>query len=104
LTLYKIGKTKNIKNRLKSYNSNLASDLKIVREFETDNIDLVEKCVKILMKHAQYRKYKEIYEVNLEIIEKLMKQCDSNINLIKSITNKKLLNDKLYMYIPNNNE
>jgi hypothetical protein len=56
------------------------------------------------MKHAQYRKYKEIYEVNLEIIEKLMKQCDSNINLIKSITNKKLLNDKLYMYIPNNNE
>ena len=104
LTLYKIGKTKNIKNRLKSYNSNLANDLKIVREFETDNIDLVETCIKTLMKHAQYRKYKEIYEVNLEIIEKLMKQCDSNINLIKSITNKKLLNDKLYMYIPNNNE
>jgi len=104
LTLYKIGKTKNIKNRLKSYNSNLANDLKIVREFETDNIDLVEKCVKILMKHAQYRKYKEIYEVNLEIIEKLMKQCDSNINLIKSITNKKLSNEKLYLYIPNNNE
>jgi phage anti-repressor protein len=103
VTLYKIGKTKNIKNRLKGYNSNLANDLKIVREFETDNIDLVEKCVKILMKHAQYRKYKEIYEVDIDIIEKLMKQCDANINLIKSIATKNLSEKKLYLYIPNNN-
>jgi hypothetical protein len=54
------------------------------------------------MKHAQYRKYKEIYEVNLEIIEKFIKQCDSDINLIKDIVNKKTIQkDKLYMYIPN---
>lgn len=102
LTLYKIGKTKDIKNRLKTYNSPLANDLKIVYEYETTNIDLVEKCIKVLMKHAQYRKYKEIYEVNLEIIEKFIKQCDSDINLIKDIVNKKTIQkDKLYMYIPN---
>ena len=39
------------------------------------------------MKHAQYRKYKEIYQIDLNIIKKLIKQCDKNINLVKDYTN-----------------
>ena len=66
------------------------------------------------MKLAQYRKYKEIYQVNLDIIKKIIKDCDKKIidintvilksnkkkqsggNVIKEITN----DDRLFMLIP----
>ena len=79
LTLYKIGKTINSKTRFSSHNSPLANDLEVIFQYETENIDQVEKCIKSLMKKAQYRKYKEIYQVNLDIIKKAIKDCDNNI-------------------------
>jgi hypothetical protein len=59
------------------------------------------------MKKAQYRKYKEIYQVDLEIIKNLIKNCDAGIN--KEIENKNQKggnikkidkNEKLYLLIP----
>jgi phage anti-repressor protein len=99
LTLYKIGRTKNLKTRLNSHNSPLANDLKIIHEYETENIKQVETCIKSLMKHAQYRKYKEVFQIDLKIIKKLIKLCDSEINLVKKYV-KKQSNENLYMYIP----
>ena len=67
------------------------------------------------MKKAQYRKYKEIYQVNLDIIKKAIKDCDNNIseynkyifkynNKQKGGKLKNIINDKdiLYLLIPNN--
>jgi hypothetical protein len=34
------------------------------------------------MKNAQYRKYKEVYRVDLDIIKKIIKNCDIEINEI----------------------
>ena len=34
------------------------------------------------MKKAQYRKYKEVYRVDLDIIKKIIKNCDTEINEI----------------------
>lgn len=99
LTLYKIGRTKDLKNRLKSYNSSAANELKIIYEYETENIKEVETCVKTLMKNAQYRKYKEIFQIDIDIIEKLIKQCDDNINLVKEYV-KNQIGGNLFMYIP----
>ena len=115
LTLYKIGKTINSKTRFSSHNSPLANDLEVIFQYETENIDQVEKCIKSLMKKAQYRKYKEIYQVNLDIIKKAIKDCDNNIseynkyifkynNKQKGGKLKNIINDKdiLYLLIPNN--
>jgi len=65
------------------------------------------------MKAAKYRKYKEIYQVNINIIKKAIKDCDFKINEFnKSIIkyNKKQKggnikniidnNEVLYMLIP----
>jgi phage anti-repressor protein len=82
LTLYKIGKTINSKTRFSKHNSPMANDLEILFQYETDNIDQVELCVKAYMKKAQYRKYKEIYRVDLDIIKKTIKNCDVEINEI----------------------
>ena len=82
LTLYKIGKTINSKTRFSKHNSPLANDLEVLFQYETENIDQVESCVKALMKNAQYRKYKEVYRVDLDIIKKIIKNCDTEINEI----------------------
>ena len=89
LTLYKIGKTINSKTRFSSHNSPLVNDLEVLFQYETDNIDQVESCVKALMKKAQYRKYKEIYRVDLDIIKKTIKNCDTEINEINKEIEKK---------------
>lgn len=115
LTLYKIGKTINSKTRFSKHNSPLANDLEVLFQYETENIDQVESCIKAQMKKAQYRKYKEVYEVDLDIIKKSLKNCDTNINEInKEIMskNKKLkqkggelipqidITQRLYLLIP----
>ena len=82
LTLYKIGKTINSKTRFSKHNSPMANDLEVLFQYETDNIDQVELCIKAYMKKAQYRKYKEIYQVDLDIIKKTIKNCDTEINEI----------------------
>ena len=82
LTLYKIGKTINSKTRFSKHNSPMANDLEVLFQYETDNIDQVELCIKAYMKKAQYRKYKEVYRVDLDIIKKTIKNCDVEINKI----------------------
>ena len=99
LTLYKIGRANDLKIRLKSHNSPLANDLKVLYEYETENIKQVETCIKALMKNAQFRKYKEVYQIDINIIKKFIKQCDNNINLVKEYV-KNQTGGELFMYIP----
>jgi phage anti-repressor protein len=99
LTLYKIGRSKDLKTRLKSHNSPLANDLQVVYEYETENLKQVEDCIKALMKHAQYRKYKEVFQIDLKIIQKFIKQCDKSINIVKKYV-KNQDGGNLFMYIP----
>ena len=113
LTLYKIGKTINSKTRFSKHNSPMANDLEILFQYETENIDQVESCVKSLMKKAQYRKYKEIYRINLDILKKTIENCDAKINEINNLVNKNNKKQKggdiidnnmiLYLLIPNMN-
>ena len=67
------------------------------------------------MKKSKYRKYKEIYQVDLNIIKEIIKDCDINIKKYNDEiekSNKKIKNggkikqriddnDILYMLIPN---
>ena len=114
LTLYKLGKTINSRSRFNSHNSPMANDLEVLFIYETDNIDQVESCVKALMKKAQYRKYKEIYRIDLDILKNTIKDCDAKINEINININKKNKkqsggkltniidnNEILYLLIPN---
>ena len=62
----------------------MANDIDILFQYETDNIDQVESCVKALMKKSQYRKYKEVYQVDLDILRKTIVDCDKKINEINN--------------------
>jgi phage anti-repressor protein len=88
ITLYKIGKSKKLKTRLGNYNANKKDDIIPLYIYETDDIDAVEKCIKAFMKIYQYRKYKEVYQVNIDIIKHFINKCgdidgsEYNINLV----------------------
>lgn len=82
-SLYKIGKTKKLRNRLQNYNADKKDDIIPIYIYETDNIDAVEKCVKAFIKEYQYRKYKEVYQVNIDIIKKFINKCGDIVEIKK---------------------
>jgi hypothetical protein len=54
-------------------------------------------CLKALLKEYQYRKRKEFYQEDLDLIKKLLKKCD-NLTLIRKNTNKKTIENQLGGY------
>ena len=72
---YKIGKTTNLKKRLLSYNGDKKDDIIPLYVYETDDIDNVELCIKSYMKKYKYRKYKEVYKVDINLLKELINDC-----------------------------
>jgi phage anti-repressor protein len=76
IDLYKIGKTKKFKERIRTHNSSHIDNVDIVHIYETDYIDEVEKCLKNILSTKQYKKRKEFYEIDLDTLKELIKNCD----------------------------
>ena len=79
-TLYKLGKTKNLKNRLNTYNTGNANDVEPLFILPVNDIDSVESCVKKACKTHQYRKYKEVYEIDIDVLKDVMSECNDFVN------------------------
>jgi hypothetical protein len=99
-SLYKIGRTKNLKQRMNQHNSSNADNIDMLYTFEVDDVISIEKCMKLVMKEYQYRKYKEVYQVNINIIKKVIKDCKKVVYKYKkdNIT-KEQKGGNLYIYI-----
>jgi hypothetical protein len=72
---YKLGKTKNLKKRLNAYNGDKKDDIIPIYVYETNDIDEIEKCVKTYAKRFQYRKYKEVYKTDINVLKELINDC-----------------------------
>ena len=79
-TLYKIGRSDDLKKRLKNYNSGNANDVEPLFILEVNDIEKVENCVKNIVKDFKYRKYKEVYELDIDILKNIMMRCDEFVN------------------------
>jgi hypothetical protein len=75
LTLFKIGKTTNLKKRMDTYNTQNANDIEPLFIMKVNNITEVEKCIKNYAIKFQYRKYKEIYELDLYMLKNIIVLC-----------------------------
>jgi hypothetical protein len=75
-SIYKIGRTRDLAARLRSHGSSLADALEVVYVFKTRCVDKVESCMKLMLREMQYRKYKEVYEVDLDVLKKVIAGCD----------------------------
>ena len=74
--VYKLGKAKDFKKRLQTHQTSHPEKLDIAYVYETDMIDQVESCLKNLLKTKGYRKRKEFYEIDIDILKTLIKMCE----------------------------
>jgi phage anti-repressor protein len=89
--IFKLGKSKKFKKRLISHNSSHSDDVEVALIFETDNIDEVEGCMKAILKKKQYRKRKEIYQVDLDVLKNIMESCSEIMERLDVKQKKKTL-------------
>jgi phage anti-repressor protein/predicted GIY-YIG superfamily endonuclease len=78
--VYKPGYTSNIDKRMATYQTGKIDDIDIVYLYKTDDIKAVEGCMKAWLKNTQYINNKELYQVDLGIIKKIINEC-ANIGL-----------------------
>jgi hypothetical protein len=88
--VYKIGKSKKFKERLNTHNSSHVDNVKVILIYETDNIDGVERCLKAVLKGHAYRKRKEFYQLNIDLLKELLTDCDKITLKAKYIKNDKM--------------
>ena len=93
----KVGETMmDLLKRLSTYNTGRMKDVELLYSYRTTHRREVEKCVKALMREKRYRKRRELYEVDWEIISKLIKGC-ARLSLKLDQRNKSKLDGKYYI-------
>jgi phage anti-repressor protein len=80
-SVYKLGRTKDLHARLKTYQTGRLEDVDIVYKFRTDNLKSMESCVKLALKERQYRKYKELYQADIQMIKEIIENCNGLENI-----------------------
>lgn len=76
-TLHKVGKATQLQSRMDTYNSGHADNVKILYQIQTDYMDDVEKCIATLCREKRYRKRKEVYNIDIDILKEVMSTCAS---------------------------
>ena len=106
--IYRLGKTNDFKKRLQNYNSANSDKMEVVMVYETKCASEVENCVISQIKKYRYKKRKDFYEVNVDIIKEIINSCDKmTLKYKKRIEKSKQQNggsiNNLYLYISNKN-
>jgi hypothetical protein len=90
---FKIGKTEDLKARMRQYNVGRISELPIVFVYQTEYIDEIENCMKENLKRYQLKHNTEIFDIDLDFIKDTVTYCTKkNALLIKK--NNKLFRSK----------
>lgn len=74
--IYRFGKTQDFVNRLANYNSANSDKMQVLFIFETKNTQQIEDCVISQIKQFRYKKRKDFYQINIDIIKQLINSCD----------------------------
>ena len=67
--LYKIGLSEEFKTRMGTYNTGNANDVEPLFIIPVNDVISAEKCIKSIIKKFQYRKRKEVYEIDLNVLK-----------------------------------
>ena len=105
--IYRFGKTDDFKKRLANYNSANSDKMQVLFIFETKNTQQIEDCVISQIKQSRYKKRKDFFQIDINIIKQLINSCDQltlkfkhKINKSNNTNNKLGGNsDNIYIYI-----
>ena len=108
--IYRFGKTEDFKKRLVNYNSANSDKMEVLFIFETKDITKIESCVISQIKEYRYKKRKDFYEIDINLLKNIINSCnqltlkfkkniDKTSNKIKggSLTNNNVQNIFLYI-------
>lgn len=88
--MYKLGNSEDMKKRLRTYNTGNANNIEPLFIMKVNDIVKVEGCIKNIAKDYQYRKNKEVYNIDFKFLQKLCMKCK---NFIRQIS-KEFFKDK----------
>ena len=89
--LFKIGKTFDIRKRLRTYATGYATHPDIKFILLVKDRDVIENCVKVLMGQYQYKPNKEVYKVDIDTIKNAIFDCASlNVKYDAMLNDKKV--------------
>jgi phage anti-repressor protein len=88
--MYKLGNSDDMKKRLRVYNTGNANNIEPLFIMKVENIKMVESCIKNIAREYQYKKNKEVYNIDFKFLQKLCIKCK---NFIKQLE-KEFINDK----------
>lgn len=94
-SVYKIGRSKDLQARLRSHRSALADDFEVVYIYHTNDIEAIEKCTHLWLKKFQYRKYREVFQINLQIIKEIIQSCGSTGKIVMKLEEKLKTKNKM---------
>ncbi len=102
--IYRFGKTQDFKKRLSNYNSANSDKMEVIYIFKTKNSKKIESCVINQIKEKRYKKRKDFYEIDINILKNLISDCNNmTLKYKKSLNQKgKGYNDieqNLYLYL-----
>jgi predicted GIY-YIG superfamily endonuclease len=76
-SVYKIGRSVDLARRLREHGASKADELDVVFVLRTEDVVAVEGCVKALIRDRRFRKYKEVYQADLDMIKGIIEGCDT---------------------------
>ena len=77
--MIKLGKAKHFMRRLTDHNTSRVDNVEVLFIRETDDIDQVESCIKVALKKEQYKRRREIYEIDVDQLKAVFNKCNKLI-------------------------
>lgn len=103
---YKIGKTKTtVKKRIKGLQTGNVNDIEIIFDYETNNADLLEKCVHYTLHKYRLRDNREFFECDLNYIKTVIEILGNTLHTLKTSfedTDINEISDQLHIEKKNN--
>jgi phage anti-repressor protein len=82
-SVFKIGRTSNLHNRIKNYQSGKYENIEVLFQLRTDNAEAIEACIKLALNNQRFSKHKEIFKADINLIKEIACKCDDIENIKK---------------------
>ena len=73
--IYRFGQTEDFKKRLSNYNSANSDKMQVMYIFETKDSKKIQDCVIAQIKPQRYKKRKDFYEIDINILKNIIRDC-----------------------------
>ena len=101
--IYRFGQTEDFKKRLANYNSSNSDKMEVMYIYETKDSKKIQDCVIAQIKPLRYKKRKDFYEIDINVLKKIINDCTELTHKYKKSLTKNNKQEggaiKLFLYI-----